>query len=314
MVYDIITIGSATIDIFLKSKSKEIEIEEIHSHKDICMPIGSKIIVDKLVTDTGGGGTNTAVSFARMGFKTGWIGKIGNDINSRTIQHELKREKVDILGSKGKGASGLSVILTGYEKNRTILAYKGVNDELTYGEVKKAKTKWYYLASMTGKSWKTANELLKKSKTPLAFNPSIYLARKGMNALKQILDRTNILILNKEEAQALSRQRKEENYLDVLQKKIPLLVVTDGPKGAIAYNGIEKYRLRVPKQKIVETTGAGDSFASAFVGAIIKNKTIEEALLIAYKQASSVITEYGAKNNLLNWKELQKKTKAKVIK
>jgi len=314
MVYDIITVGSATIDIFLKTKSKDVEIEEIHHHKDICMPIGAKILVNDLYTDTGGGGTNCGVAFARMGLKTGWIGKIGQDLNSRTVLRQMEEEKVNFLGGQAKGSTGLSVILTGFDKNRTILAYKGTNDELNYSEITKARTKWYYMSSMRGKSWKTAIRIAKdakKKKIPIAFNPSLYTAEAGIRKLKPILEATRILVLNKEEAQALSSKKK--GYLEKLQEIVPLVVVTDGPKGATAYNGIKKYCLKIPKQRIVETTGAGDSFAAGFVASVIKGEDIPTAMLNGYKQAESVIQHYGAKNNLLTWAQIKKKTKAKVI-
>jgi ribokinase len=315
MVYDIITVGSATIDIFLKTKSKDVEIEEIHHHKDICMPIGAKILVDELYTDTGGGGTNCGVAFARMGLKTGWIGKIGDDLNSKTVLSQMADEKVTFLGGRAKGSTGLSVILTGFDKNRTILAYKGINDTLKSSEVKRAATKWYYMSSMRGESWKTAVKIAKdakKKKIPIAFNPSLYTAKEGVRKLRPILDAAKILVLNKEEAQALSGKKK--GYLEKLQKIVPLVVVTDGNKGAVAYNGIKKYSLKIPKQKIIETTGAGDSFASAFVASVIKGKDIQTALLNGYKQAESVIQHYGAKNNLLTWSQvIRMKTKAKVI-
>ncbi|MBW3019308.1 carbohydrate kinase family protein [Candidatus Woesearchaeota archaeon] len=314
MVYDIITVGSATIDIFLKTKSKDVEIEEIHHHKDICMPIGAKILVNDLYTDTGGGGTNCGVAFARMGLKTGWIGKIGQDLNSRTVLRQMEEEKVNFLGGQAKGSTGLSVILTGFDKNRTILAYKGTNDELNYSEITKARTKWYYMSSMRGKSWTTAIRIAKdakKKKIPIAFNPSLYTAEAGIRKLKPILEATRILVLNKEEAQALSSKKK--GYLEKLQEIVPLVVVTDGPKGATAYNGIKKYCLKIPKQRIVETTGAGDSFAAGFVASVIKGEDIPTAMLNGYKQAESVIQHYGAKNNLLTWAQIKKKTKAKVI-
>src|SRR3972149_5452603 len=131
MVYDVITVGSATVDVFLRTSSKDVEIEHIHAHEDVCLPVGAKILIDNLATDTGGGGTNTAVAFSRLGLKTGWVGKIGTDLNAKTVLDEMKRERVDFLGAKGKGMTGYSVILTGLEQNRTILAFKGVNDQLS---------------------------------------------------------------------------------------------------------------------------------------------------------------------------------------
>jgi len=311
MVYDVITVGSATIDIFLKTKSKDIEIEKIHKHKDICLPLGAKILIDDLYTDTGGGGTNTAAAFSKMGLKTGWIGKIGDDINSKTVLQHMKEYKVEFLGGRAKGSTGLSVILTGFDKNRTILAYKGMNDKLRYSEVQKAKTKWYYISSMIGESWKTAVRIA-QTKDPIAFNPSLYIAELGIKKLMPLLKATKILVLNKEEAQALSGRK--QGYIERLQEIVPIVVVTDGAKGAEAYNGIKKYKLKIMKNKVVEPTGAGDAFAAGFVASMIKRQDIPSAMMNGYKQACSVIQHYGAKNRLLTWNELQKtKTSAKVI-
>ncbi len=320
-MYDIITMGSATIDVFLKSKSKSIEIEKINDHQDICMPLGAKILIDELVTDTGGGGTNTAVAFSKFGFKTAWIGRIGNDLNSKSIEEILKKNKIDVLIKKCTCscpcASGFSVILTGYKENRTILTYKGVNNKLFFSDITVRKPKYFYFASMVGESWKSMKKLANyanKNKIPVAFNPSLYLVKKGMRELMPVLKASKILILNKEEAQTLTRKKKVDVALKFLQKTVPLVVITDGSKGAIAFDGKIKFILKIPNIKPLETTGAGDSFASAFVASIIRKKSVPKALKNGFAQAKSVLSYYGAKNKFLSWRELNaKKEKTKVL-
>lgn len=320
-MFDVITVGSASVDVFVSSKSKSIELLKKNKKEEVCFPIGAKILLDYMHQDIGGGGTNSAVAFSRMGFKTAWIGKIGADMNSRHVLNQIKDEKIKFLGKIKKGAStGFSVLIIGIEKDRTILAYKGINDYLKKSDVhfSKLKTRWFYIGSMLGESFKTSEKIAqfaKKNKIKLAFNPSLYVAKKGFKKLSKILDACHLLVLNKEEAQEVAKSKS--NNVDVLLKKlqaiVPLVVITDGKKGAFAYNGIEKYTLRVGRQKVVETTGAGDSFASGVLSGILLGKDMMDCLRIGYAEASSVIQFIGAKEKLLTRSQALKLIKSKNL-
>src|SRR5574342_528237 len=208
MVYDVICVGGANIDVFITTKSKDVEIEKIHAHEDVCLPIGAKILIDTLTTDTGGAGVNTATAFARLGLKTAVISKLGEDMNADLVLNKLKKEKIEFLGRKAAGHTGYSVILSGLQNNRTILTFKGNNNLLTAKDIewKNLKTKWFYFGTLLGQSWKTQCEIAqyaKKKGIKLLFNPSLYLAEQGMKFLKPVLDACTVLVLNKEEAQAM---------------------------------------------------------------------------------------------------------------
>ncbi len=309
-MFDVITVGSAAVDLFVKTKSKYRILKTKREH-DICYPIGSKILIDELYHGSGGGGTNTAVAFSRLGLRTGWVGTLGKGINSNWLLDELKREKVAFLGSIGEGEIGHSTIIVGVEKDRTILAYKGINDELRPSEVNlnRLKTKWFYISAMLGQSFKTAEKIAlyaKNKKIKFAFNPSTYLAQRGLRYLRNIINGCDVLILNKEEAMALTGSMKDINgLLKELQKHAKIVVITNGRKGAYAYNGITKYTV-IPKDvKVVETTGAGDSFASGLVAGIIIKKDLEYALKLGAAEANSVIQHIGAKNKLLTLREAE---------
>ena len=133
------------------------------------------------------------------------------------------------------------------------------------------------------------------------------MAEKGTKYLKPVLDACTVLILNKEEAQALTKTKTEtKTLLRKLQEKIPMVVVTDGPKGATAYNGIKFYAITPADVPITDTTGAGDSFASAFLAALMLKQDVPTALRWGAAQANSVIQHYGATNILLTRKEIMK--------
>jgi len=318
-MYDIITVGSATVDVFVETGSKLFK-----GKRDfVKVAFGSKILVDKFISDTGGGGTNTAVSLSRLGFKVAYLGKMGKGLNSQRILKQLKKEKVDCLACRENARTGYSIILDADGHDRTILVFKGSNNDLKIREVKKSKlkTKWFYFASMMGESFKTMESLASfasKKNIKILFNPSSYMAKKGIMHIKKVLKNTNILILNKEEATYLVGKGKTERQLKMLSRLIKdIVVITDGKNGVYAYDGNSFYYLKPHNIKIVEATGAGDAFASAFLAGIIKKNNTEFAMQLGLANAESVITHYGAKNKLLRWNETLKeinKQKNKVVK
>ncbi len=327
-MYDVITVGSNTLDVFVLTDAKLVRIHKPGTKKkddELCLayPLGAKILITNLDFQIGGGGTNTAASFKKLGHKTAYLGKIGHDENGVKILHELNKLDIDFIGAFGK-ESGYSVILDSKAHDRTILTHKGSNDNFKYKEVnkKKLRTKWFYFSSMMSSSLellKSLARLAKKNKIKLAFNPSEYLVIKGKKELKPVLDATNLLIFNKEEATLLSKKKKlEESFKDLkkLIKPEGIVIITDGPRGVYLYDGEKMMHVYPTKVKLLETTGAGDAFASGFTSAVINNETIEVALRTGMIQAESVIQCRGAKNKLLSKREMQKalkKDKRKII-
>lgn len=323
--HDIICVGSATVDVFAKTESELIKIKTRNSEEDlIAYPVGSKILVRELEFQIGGGGTNTAVSFSHLGFRTGYLGNIGNDENSRKILSLLKKEGIDFLGSM-RGMAGYSVILDSIEEDRTILAYKGANDDFQRKDVKPAllDSGWMYCSSMMGKSFETLKhvaQLAKRKKMKLAFNPSSYQAKMGAKALKPIFSSTTALILNREEAGLLlgkTNASPKELVRGLHSLGIPYVCVTDGKNGAYASDRKRILFAKPLKVKVVETTGAGDGFASAFVSGLMLGKHLDACLRMGMLQAESVVTHMGAKAHLMTMAEMNramKKDKRKIQK
>ncbi len=319
--FDVITIGSASADVFVKTEGEE--ISQHGDHHDVCYTIGSKFLIKELHFATGGGATNSAVAFSRLGLKTGTICLVGNDTNGNAVLDELKKEKVTFLGKEKSGMTGYSVILIGLEKDRSILTYKGINNELKKSDIdfKKLKTKWFYISSMMNASFETAKEIVKyakKNRIKWVFNPSQYLAEKGINALKEFIDGCDLLVLNKEEAEALVGSWEMgvwsiEHLLEKLKKYAKIVVITDGPRNVNASDGVQKYSLYPTKTKIVETTGAGDAFASGVLAGLQLKNDLEFSLRLGYAESESVIKYIGAKNKLLTLNEALKIIKKRRV-
>src|SRR3989344_1298983 len=279
MKHEIITMGSAVIDAFIDTGISEI-------HKKMCYDVGTKISVNDLKFSTGGGGTNSAVAFSRLGMKTGFLGKLGKDANSQIILSELKKEKVDFIGKRGEQMTGYSVILDSIEHNRTVLTYKGANDFLALNEIKlkNLDSDWYYFSSMAGESHFTQEKLTKmlnKKGKKIAYNPSSYLTKKGVDYLKNILKNIFILILNNEEAENLTGNLSEIEMFKKLSGLGPEIVcITKGEKGNSSFYKGKIVKINANKVNVKEVTGAGDAFASGFVYGYIKFKNIEKAAKI----------------------------------
>ncbi len=302
MKFDVISFGSAVIDTFVNTEIGE-------KNHFFSYPAGSKILIKDLKFDIGGGGTNTAVAFSRLGLKTGCICDVGDDESGSKILNLLKKEKVDFLGEIDKsGMTGYSVILDSKGGERTILTYKGVNNNISLNELdlKNLETKWLYYSALLGKSFETQKrlaEIMHKRGTKLVFNPSSYIINnEDFSSLMKICE---VLIVNKQEAEMiLKRFSKKSDLLKSIQELGPkIVVITNKDNLAICFDGKNKYSIMPHKNvKVVERTGAGDAFASGFVAGLIVGKSIQDSLELGLKESESVLRYFGAKNKLLKMK------------
>ena len=196
-MYDIITFGSATQDIRLKSKDFKVlkNEKDFTTGEGICLTLGSKIDIEEIDFTSGGGGTNTAVGFAKQGLKTAYCGAVGQDSAGEEIIKELKSYGVDtkFIFTKKEKHTNQSVIIFGEGSDRTILAYRGAAELLTKEDIpfKKIKTKWIYLAPLTGLLCDITEDIVNfayENKIKIAINPSKQQLSLPENVLNNILN------------------------------------------------------------------------------------------------------------------------------
>jgi ribokinase len=293
--FDVVTFGSAVTDYFIETNLEE-------KHKEVCYPVGTKVLINSVRTDHGGGGVNTAVAFARLGFRVGMIGKFGNDTAREDTMALLKREGITFLGSTMNGASGMSLIFDSHASDRTVFTYKGPNNEVAMSEIKKFETNWLYYSALLEKSFLTQLALAKRMTQKgvnLAVNPSAYLMKKC--DIRPLLKLTSVLILNLEEARLIVGTGNELAKLYALGPRI--VVITDALNPVRVYDGANYFSITPHKHvKVVERTGAGDAFASGFVAGIMAGWTIDKSLTLGLAESESVIQYFGAQNILLRRK------------
>lgn len=222
--FDIVSIGGATQDIFVRTDlSKIMRLQDIFSKSEfLCYPYGSKLNIDEVFFGIGGGAVNTAINFSNLGFRSTALVKIGKDQSGDIILEKLNEKGVHtgLINRIDYSKSGFSVILNSFEGDRTVLAFRGANNYLSKNDIdwdliKHAK--WIYVSSLSGQS----NEVLdylsdfaEEHGVNMAFNPGNTQIKRGINSLKRILAETELLILNKEEASMLTGINENYAYIN----------------------------------------------------------------------------------------------------
>lgn len=309
-MYDFITIGSATRDVFFKT-----DYFELRKHRDSptgeeqCFPLGSKIEVQEMILTTGGGGANAAVTFSRQGWRVAMLGVVGDDFNGQEILRELKAEGVETkyFQTHHDDFTAYSVILVNASGERTILSYKGEGQHFDMARVPfdQLETKWFYLNSLGGNAdlLRAVVELALKKNIKIAMNPGGKELDYGLGKLMPILKHMDLFITNREEGAELL-ERKGASCREVLNKLKEMVggitVVTDGPRGVLVSDasGIT-YQAGVPASPVVERTGAGDAWSSGFTSEYLREGNIVKAIQFGTANASSVVTQFGAKAGIL---------------
>lgn len=335
MSSDIITIGSATMDVFVECDDANIVSVRRKDRKSEYMsyPYGSKVEISDFTSQVGGGGVNTATNFANLGFKTSAIFKVGDDIYSKGIFEFFKHRDVKLSSviQDKHDSTGFSIILTSFEGDRTVLAHRGANahlkkSEIDFEAIKKAKL--LYIAPLNGDSNKVLDDIVKfarENDTYVCFNAGTTGIKKGFNYLKKILEYAQIVVMNKEEASMatgiqLRSDTKDEKFsqhlvhpdLKAMFDKLKVcdyqvIVITDGGCGAYAFDGKNYYYCPCFDGPVVSTLGAGDAFASTFCAALYKfDADIKKSLIAASINSAGVVSSFGATSGLLSFDEIVK--------
>ncbi len=325
-MYDIITFGSATKDIFIKSKDvKVIKNKSFITGKGVCFNLGSKVDIEEILFSSGGGGTNTAATFVNQGFKVAYCGAVGDDLAGQEIIEELTKLGIDtqfIIKAK-KESTNHSIIITGVNSDRTILVYKGASEDLSKENIPwcELKADWFYIAPLFSKIKKEKTALLEdlvnfgfENNIKIALNPASAQIFSAKEVLKRILKKVNVLILNQEEASLLTKtsyQREKEIFKKIDEICSGIAIMTKGKNGVVVSDGKIIYSASSLPTKVVDKTGAGDAFGSGFLAGYLRfNKDIVSAIQLGIANSVSCINQFGAKNGLL--KKNQKFSKVKV--
>lgn len=310
---DLITIGDCTLDTFITPSESETMCTLDTKECLICFKYGDKIPVRTLAFSVGGNAANNAVGASRLGLSVAIVTTFGKDPTGVQIHNALQNDSVllDYAHQEEQGTSNSSYIVS-YEGERTIFSHHAAKQYMFPESL--PSVGWMYLTSL-GEGYeevfqKTLAWLETHPETKLAFNPGSHQLRSDIQKLRGVLSKTHLLYVNREEAETITAfgpsAGREKELLHAVSDMGPhIVIVTDGPNGAYVYNGQSYLYAPVFPQEAIERTGAGDAFGSGCLSALIKGKTLEEALLWGSLNSASVISKVGAETGLLKEQEMQ---------
>ncbi len=313
---DVISVGDIVTDDFIDLIEKEEHTYTNEQGKWLAIPFGTKIPFDHhQVIPAVGNASNAAVAFARLGLKSSFATNIGGDQAGRDMLAVLQKEGVDhrFVRINPDHKSNFHFVLC-FGAERTILI-KHEEYDYHWPHLRPSEVpKWLYFSSISEHAItyhdQVADWLDKHPDVKLAFQPGTFQMQAGAERLKRIYQRSEVVILNREEAVTVGGGNHDDihNLIDHMHHLGPkVVVITDGPKGAYASDG--RQRLQMPPYPDpgppVDRTGAGDAFASTFVAALIKGNPIEGALEWAPINSMSVVQKVGAQAGLLSEKQIE---------
>ncbi len=313
---DFLAIGDIVIDAFIKLKEAEIVGQPDTPEYKICIPYADKVPYEEVdVIYAVGNAANAAVSAARLGLNSGLVANVGDDKEGKDCLAALEGNNVGTEFIKvNSGMKTNYHYVLWYPPERTILIKHEKYDYNLPEIAKESNPSWIYFSSVSETAFPfhnvVAEYLDKHPDIKLAFQPGKNEIKLGKEKLSGLYEHSEIFFCNVEEAEKILGI-EDLDVKDLLQKMHELgpknLVITDGPKGAYAYDGKEIWFMSPfpdPKPPY-ERTGAGDAFSSTVVAALILGKTLPEALMWAGVNSMSVVQDVGAQRGLLSREKLE---------
>lgn len=309
-MYDLVSIGDATMDVFIGIDDANVMCDLNTENCKLCFNYADKIAAKSVDFIIGGNAINAAVGARRLGHTSAFLSSIGKDDTGKQIQDVMVKEGVstDYITVVEDQPSNYSVVLN-FQGERTILVHH-VPREYVWNVTEPPQ--WFYITSMGHGYEAIYDKVVDMAKTQhvnIAFNPGTHQLKSGLDVLKPMLAVTNILFLNKEESAQLLGIENHPTLIELLHGLHELgpkiVVITDGKEGSYCYDGENAYQMGIYDGPIVERTGAGDSFGTAFTVAIMEGKTVPEAMQWGNANSTSVVSKVGPEAGLLTQEGVQ---------
>ncbi|MEM1598372.1 MAG: carbohydrate kinase family protein [Pyrobaculum sp.] len=286
----VVSIGNLNFDVYLR-------VAELPG------PDENVEVID-LYTGGGGSAANFAVAAVRMGLGARFIGAVGEDPMGEISLRELKTEGVDVSYVKRIPGvrSGVVVVLVHQDGTKRMLSYRGANLGLTPADLTNDKfvgARHVHLATGRTELILKAKELAGQVGASVSVDGGTALAKKGLEVVKAVVEGVDVLFMNHVEAKILANSHDHKSAVEKLAKELSVreLVVTLGPRGAVAYDGRRLLHVDAFRLNAVDTTGAGDCFAAAYVSMHLRGRDVYEKLVFANAAAAIKVTRPGARSS-----------------
>ncbi|WP_406828795.1 adenosine kinase [Microbulbifer sp. ARAS458-1] len=270
----------------------------------------------------GGSGANTIIGASYFGLRTFYSCKVANDDNGAFYRDNLAAAGVaypQVLNSADSGTTGKCLVLITPDAERSMNTYLGISADLSVSELDceaLAQSKWAYIegylvSSPTGRAAAIALREQAEAggvKTALSLSDPM-MVQLFHDGLKEMIGGgVDLLFCNREEALKYCNTDSLEEAAQALRNHCDAFAITLGADGALLWDGEQEIRVASPRVKAIDTNGAGDMFAGAFLFGINRGKSFAEAGELACRAAAQVVSQYGPRLRPEQHQELLEQT------
>jgi len=254
----------------------------------------------------GGSAANFAVWAARLGASVGLIAKVGDDLFGRSLLQDLEREGVATGVVVSTQTTGFTMLVIDQSGERTMFAARGATSELSISDLNWELldhadvlhvTAYSFFEDIPREAALAAMGRVKRRGKLLSLDPSAYgyLQRLGPEAFIAMAQGVDLLFPNLDEGRVLTGEQEPERILRALLTRFPIVALKMGPDGALAGSGDTIVHHPGYAAPVVDTTGAGDAFAAAFVVTWLRQHDLAAAVREGNRIAAGVIQVPGAR-------------------
>lgn len=320
--YNVYGIGNALVDLEFKVSEEFINKHEVKKGLMTLVDEGTQtrligdIDHDKTERKSGGSAANTVIALSQFGGKGFYSCKVADDEFGDFYLHDMKEAGVDTnfeRQDREEGITGKCLVMITQDADRTMNTFLGITTNLSVSEVDERAIKdseYVYLEGYLVAS-ETALEAMKQTKKIAEDNqvktsitlsdPSIVGAFRSQ--FQDVIGASvDLLFCNEEEALAYTGKENLEDAREELKKDAKRFVITQGKNGAMIYDGDTFIDIEPYEVKAVDTNGAGDMFAGAFLYGLTHGLGYAGSGKLASLASSKVVSQYGPR---LKWHEVQ---------
>jgi sugar/nucleoside kinase (ribokinase family) len=324
----ILGMGNALVDIMVRLDNDEL-LQELNLPKGSMQLVDadfSSKVLDKTVklesaVASGGSAANTIHGLAKLGLDTGFIGKVGSDNLGRVFTFDLEKSRINPHLKLSENQTGKAIALVSPDSERTFATFLGAAVELSAGDIDSAVFDGYKIFHIEGylvqnhdlieKAVKTAKEKGLLVSLDLA---SFNVVEDNLEFLQRITkEYVDILFANEEEARSFTGKRPDE-ALNEIADMVDYAIVKIGKDGSmVKYKG-EISKFGILGEGAIDTTGAGDLYASGFLFGLVKGYSMKKCAELGALLSGKVVEVLGAKVTEEGWigidKHIKKMNKA----
>ena len=316
----VLGLGNALVDIMTQLKEESLL-------QDFDLPKGSMQLVDRTKSDqviegtkhlktslaAGGSAANAINGLAKLGVDCGFIGKIGPDEMGKFFSDDMKASGIQPLLIQSQTESGRAVALVSPDSERTFATYLGASVELSDVDLKPKNFAGFDYLHIEG--YLVQNHALIEKALRLAKDAGLQVSldlasynvvEENLAFLQEMSKKyVDILLANEDEARAFTGEEDPEKALDIIADTVDIAIVKVGKNGSFIKKDGIKYRIGIIEVLSLDTTGAGDLYASGFIYGLMNGLSLDKAGDIGAVLSGNVIEVIGAKMDEERWAKIR---------